>query len=92
MKILRDADGLRFIGECTPKGGFVSCDVECLLCGRRIDPNVQGSDIALTCGGCGYKARVFWSEADMHVYVAEQWGHLRKACTQRSVSTVRSTF
>ncbi len=89
MKISRDADGLRFIGECAPETGFVAGDIQCVHCGRRID--VEPREISLTCSGCGFKARVFWSEADLHVYLAEHWSHLRKACTHPSVTTVRSS-
>ena len=81
MKISREADGLRFVGECAPETGFVPEDVHCLRCGRRIDPLNEGSDIALRCSGCGFSGRVFWSEADMRVYLAEQWNHLRQACS-----------
>lgn len=86
MKISRDADGLRFIGECTPETGFVASDVLCVYCGRRVDPHGEVRDISLTCTGCGIKFKSFWAEADMHVYLAEHWGHLRRACTHRTVA------
>jgi hypothetical protein len=91
MKISRDADGLRFIGECAPETGFVACDIQCVGCGRRIDPHVGARDVSLACSGCGFRARVFWSEADLHVFLAEHWGHLRQACTHPSVTTVRGS-
>ena len=54
MQISRDADGLRFLGECAPEKGFVSGDILCAGCGRRIDPQVDSRDISLVCTGCGY--------------------------------------
>ena len=60
-----------------------------LRCGRRIDFGSQ--KIVLACSACGFKARSFWSEADLYVYLAEQWGHLRKACLHPAVRTVRSS-
>jgi hypothetical protein len=42
MKISRETDGLRFVGECTPQSGFKACDIECAHCGRRIDPHSVG--------------------------------------------------
>src|SRR5436190_23334828 len=66
MKISRDADGLRFIGECTPKMGFVAGDVLCVHCGHHIDPHGEVRDISLMCTGCGIKFKSFWAEADMH--------------------------
>jgi len=86
MKISRDADGLRFVGECDPAIGFLAVDVHCVRCGRRIDPHVGARDVSFGCSGCGAKVRRFWSEAEMHVYLAEQWGHLRRACTHPSVT------
>lgn len=86
MKISRDADGLRFVGECTLQSGFVACDIQCLHCGRRIDPHAAGQDISLKCFTCMITAKVFWSEADLHVYLAENWNHLRQACSHPTVS------
>jgi hypothetical protein len=91
MKISRDADGLRFIGECTPKTGFVAGNVLCVRCGRRIDPHREVRDISLMCTGCGIKFKSFWAEADLHVYLAEHWSHLRRACTQRAVTAHSSS-
>ncbi|HEV7550660.1 MAG TPA: hypothetical protein VGP65_03205 [Candidatus Angelobacter sp.] len=85
MKISRDADGLRFVGECAPKSGFVACDIQCVRCGRRIDPHPNGKDISLSCSGCRITVKVFWSVADLNVYLAENWNHLRQACTHPSV-------
>jgi hypothetical protein len=90
MKISRDADGLRFIGECSPGTGFVAGDVLCVRCGRRIDPRGEVRDISLTCAECGIKAKSFWAEADMHVYLAENWIRLRQACTRSKVRVHRS--
>jgi hypothetical protein len=88
MQISRDADGLRFIGMCDPQTGFVAGDIHCVPCGRRIDPHATERDITLTCSGCGFK-KTFWAEADLQVYLAEHWGHLRKACTHPTVMTLR---
>lgn len=85
MQISRDADGLRFLGECAPEKGFVAGDIRCAGCGRRIDPRIDSNDIALVCTGCGFK-KVFWAEADMQVFLAENWNHLRQACTHPSVA------
>jgi hypothetical protein len=86
MEISRDADGLRFIGYCERKTGFVAGDIRCVRCNRCIDPHVETGDVSLTCSGCGFKARVFWSEAELHVYLTEHWDHLRKACTHPMVT------
>ena len=83
MQISREADGIKFIGECAPESGFVAGDIRCAGCGRRIDPNVDSHDISLACTGCGFK-KAFWAEADMHVFVAENWNRLRQACTHPS--------
>src|ERR1051326_1491043 len=52
MRISRDADGLRFVAECTSETGFVPEDVHCVRCGRRIDPLAEGRDLALRCRYC----------------------------------------
>jgi hypothetical protein len=88
VQISRDADGLRFLGECAPEKGFVSGDILCSACGRRIDPHVDSRDISLACTGCGFK-KTFWAEADMQVYLAENWSRLRQACTHPSVALHR---
>ena len=85
MQISRDADGLRFVGECGTESGFVSGDIRCANCGRRIDPHVESNDISLGCNGCGLK-KIFWAEAEMQVYLAENWNRLRQACTHPSVA------
>ena len=85
MRISRDADGLRFVGECGPQS-FVACDIECGRCGRRIDPYAAGEDISLKCSGCNITAKVFWSEAELRVYMAENWNQLRQACSHPTVS------
>lgn len=90
MQISRDADGLRFVGECGPKNGFVSGDIRCASCGRRIDPHVDSNDISLACTACGFK-KVFWAEAEMQVYLAENWNRLRQACTHPSVALHKSS-
>ena len=85
MQISRDADGLRFVGECGAESGFIPGDIRCAGCGRRIDPHVDSNDISLACSGCGFK-KVFWAEAEMQVYLAENWNRLRQACTHPSVA------
>jgi hypothetical protein len=86
MKISRDDDGLRFIGECAPKRGFIAVEIQCVRCERRVDAHSDESDISLKCLGCKITARVFWSEADLNVYLAEHWDQLRKACTHPTVT------
>ena len=85
MKISRDADGLRFIAECATETGFLPEDVHCVRCGRRIDCPAQPRELRLRCGHCGFRGKSFRSEADLHAYVAEQWNHLRQACSHPSV-------
>jgi hypothetical protein len=72
MQISRDADGLRFLGECAPESGFIAGGIRCTACGRRIDPHVDSRDISLVCTGCGFK-KAFWAEAAMQVFLAENW-------------------
>ena len=90
MKITRDEDGLRFVGECNNRKGFVAIDIECLRCGRRIDPHAERRDIGLEFARCCTKIKTFWSEVDMHVYLAENWNRLRQACTHPSVTIVQN--
>jgi len=71
MEISREADGLRFMGECAPEKGFVAGDIQC--------------------AGCGFQ-KTFWAEADMQVYLAENWSRLRQACTHPSVTLHQSTL
>ena len=91
MQISRDADGIRFIGECAPESGFVAGDIRCVQCGRRIDPHVDSRDVSLACTGCRIKIKVFWAEAEMQVYLAENWNLLRQACTHPTVAIHRSS-
>jgi hypothetical protein len=42
------------------------------------------------CTGCGIKIKVFWAEAEMQVYLAENWNRLRQACTHPTVAVHRS--
>ena len=81
MKISRDTDGLRFVGDCSG-GAFLAIDIECMLCGKRVDPLIEGRDIALVCSGCRIRARVFWAESDLHAYIAQHWSLLKQACAQ----------
>jgi len=90
MQISRDADGLRFLGECGSESGFVPGDIRCAACGRRIDPQVDSNDSSLGCTGCGFK-KTFWAEAEMQVYLAENWNRLRQACTHPSVALHQSS-
>jgi hypothetical protein len=85
MTISRDSDGIRFIGECR-KGEFVAVDIECIPCGKRVNPHVEGRDISLTCSGCGVQARVFWAEDELHHYVTQHWNLLKQACSHPSVT------
>jgi hypothetical protein len=88
MRISRDTDNLRFIGECDASGTFVPGDIQCVLCGRRIDPQIQKPLASLTCSWCGHKARTFWSETEMNVFLAENWNLLREACCNPAVRVV----
>lgn len=85
MQVSREAEGLRFLGECAPETGFITQDILCSACGRRIDLHFDPLDISLVCLGCGFK-KAFWSEADMQIFVAENWNSLRQACTHPSVT------
>jgi len=85
MQLSRDVEGFRFLGDYAPETGFTARDILCTACGRRIDPNVNSLDISLACQGCGFK-KAFWAEADMQVFLAENWNHLRQACTHPSVT------
>lgn len=75
MKISKDFDDLRFVADCDPQVGFTPLDIECCHCGTRID--CQGASLT---SSCGHATRAFWSEAQMHVFIAEAWDALRKAC------------
>jgi hypothetical protein len=88
MQISRDADGFRFIGEYAPETGFMAADIQCVRCGRRIDSHVKGRDVALACTGCETRPKVFWSEAEMRVYLAENWNLLRQACAHSTVTAI----
>jgi len=85
MQISREAEGLRFLGECAPEIGFTPRDILCSTCGRRIDPNIDSQDISLVCLGCGFR-KAFWAEADMQVFLAENWNRLRQVCSHPSVT------
>lgn len=90
MKISRDVDGLRFVGNCDRERGFVPCRIECLRCGGRVDPHAEGSDPSLTCSRCAAIARKFWSEAELDVYLAENWNTLREACTHPGIRAIEA--
>ena len=87
MKISRDADGLRFIAECAPETGFVPEDVHCLRCGRRVQVFGENELSLLRCSACCTSGPAFSSEADLQVYLAQQWDHLRQACSHPSIIT-----
>ena len=81
MKISRDSDGLRFVGAYE-SGVFMPIDIECMPCGKRVNPRIEDRDISLMCSGCGIKARVFWAESDLYVYISQHWTLLKQACIQ----------
>jgi hypothetical protein len=81
MKITRSVDGLRFVAECDPDKGFVPGAIECGSCGRPIDMNAHSITISLGCPDCRTIPQIFWSEAQMHVFIAENWNALRQLCT-----------
>jgi hypothetical protein len=87
MRISRDSDGLRFFADCAPETGFVPDDIHCLRCGRRVQPHGQSEIAVLRCSACNFSGKVFWSEADLYVYLAEQWERLRQACSHPAVTT-----
>ncbi len=89
MKISRDAEGLRFIGEYTAETGFIADDIQCIGCGRRIDPHLKSRDVSLACTGCEMRPKVFWSEADMYVYLTQNWNLLRQACIYSKTTAIR---
>jgi len=74
MKILKDLDDLRFVAVCDRERGFVPLNIECRHCGGQIDPHSSGA--SLQCS-CGHAARASWSEAQMHVFIADTWDALR---------------
>jgi len=80
MKVSRDLDGMRFIADCSNLNSFVPEDIQCLLCQRRINVEVHGTEVSLTCSGCGNRARCFSSEPELESYIAENWNRLRQAC------------
>jgi ribosomal protein S27E len=90
MQISRDSEGLRFMGEWEPESGFVAGDIRCVGCGRRIDPHVDSRDVSLACTGCGNK-KAFWAEAEMQVFLAENWSRLREACTHPTIAIHQSS-
>jgi phage FluMu protein Com len=78
MKIIRSVDGLRFVAECDESRGFTPKAIECVLCGRTLDTRVQTVTISLGCSECKTIPQIFWSEAQMHVFIAENWNALRQ--------------
>ncbi len=85
MKISRDADGLRFIAECTPETGFMPEDVHCLHCSRRVELFGESELSLLRCSACGISGPAFSSEADLQAYLSQQWDRLRQACSHPSI-------
>jgi len=90
MKISRVADGFKFVGECAPETGFTPEDVHCGRCGSRIEAMTEEAEIALRCSGCTFHGRPFWSETELHVFMAEQWNLLRQACSHPAVNSIRT--
>ena len=77
MKLAREVEGLRFVAECDGDSGeFYLRRIECLSCSGEIDPHPPGAIFSLRCLNCGDK-KVFWSEAQMDVFLAENWNALR---------------
>ena len=85
MKISKDVDDLKFVADCDPELGFMPLEIECRHCGGRIDPHSSGASLT---SSCGHAARAFWSEAQMHVFIAEAWDALRQSCAHHSRSAV----
>jgi phage FluMu protein Com len=79
MVVSREVEGLKFVAECDDSGSFVARTIECAHCDRQIDPVSQADQLSLACPGCGLN-RTFWSEAQMHVFIAENWNALRVDC------------
>lgn len=88
MKISKDFDGLRFIGVCHHDRGFEPTEIRCTRCGWPIDPRAQGNEVALRCSSCGAIPVTFWSQAELHVFLAENWNALRQACSHPSVRSM----
>jgi hypothetical protein len=86
MKISKDVDDLRFVADCDPELGFTPLDIECRHCGGRIDPHSSGATLT---SSCGHAARAFWSEAQMHVFIAEAWDALRQSCAHARSTAVK---
>jgi hypothetical protein len=86
MKISKDVDDLRFVADCDPELGFTPLDIECRHCGGRIDPHSSGASLT---SSCGHAARAFWSEAQMHVFIAEAWDALRQSCAHARSTAVK---
>ena len=82
MKISREVYELRFVADCGPERGFVPLEIECCGCSCRIDPVTQRAGVRLTCPGCGAADKMFWSEAQMGVFLAENWNALRQVCAK----------
>lgn len=80
MRVSRDLDAMRFIGECSGQNRFVPQDIQCLLCNRRMNAEVHNSGISLTCSGCGNCARRFDSEPELKAYITDNWNQLRQKC------------
>jgi len=78
----KEVDDLRFVAECDPERGFVPLEIECCACGSRIDPLTQRKRVSLICPGCKNTAKLFWAEAQMGVFLAENWNALRQVCSQ----------
>jgi hypothetical protein len=91
MEISRDADGLRFTGECVPEKGFVAGDIQCAGVAAVLIHTLTPVVFHWPAPGVASK-KTFWAEADMHVYLAENWTRLRQSCTHPSVTLYQSTL
>jgi len=45
--------------------------------------------VSLACTDCEMRPKVFWSEADMYVYLAQNWNLLRQACIHSKTTAIR---
>jgi ribosomal protein S27E len=88
MNVSREVEGLRFVAECDSDVAFITREIQCMACGRKIDASPQAGSLSLTCTCCG-DLKVFWSEAQMHVFLAENWNSLRAQCARSGVAAAR---
>ena len=89
MNLAREVEGLRFVAECDDSAEFCLRRIECLACSGEIDPHPPGATLSLTCLNCGDK-KVFWSEAQMDVFLAENWNALRQESARSRATPLHS--